>query len=83
MKLMAYNHIETTEINDYLEDENWTLQQKVDGIRARLIVTKHTVEVLNSQGSTLQSTTAVELVASVHQRHSLRIRPPRNLLGGG
>ena len=70
VKLMNYNEIDIKDIEAWITNPNWEMQQKVDGIRARLVVDPFDgegkkVKVLNSHGSELVSTTAAPVVAKL------------------
>lgn len=64
-KLMSYQSINVAEVDEWLANDNWHLQQKIDGIRARLIVEGGEVKVLGGQGRELISTTAAPVVEKI------------------
>jgi len=55
---MAYSQVDINDVDTLIENPNWDMQQKVDGIRARLIVSGNDVYVIGSTGGDLVSTTA-------------------------
>ena len=63
--LMKYKQITPDEIMPYLLDRDWNLQQKVDGIRARLHVNSLGARVLGNNGGPLVSTTAAPVVRQI------------------
>ena len=65
-KLMAYNEVDVHEVDAWLENDEWELQQKIDGIRARLRIHKK-VEIVNAGGNPLVSTTAAPVVEKMKE----------------
>jgi len=62
--LMRYNSIDLNEVDEWLANDNWDLQQKIDGIRARLIVNGE-IKVIGGRGEELVSSTAAPVVEKI------------------
>lgn len=54
------NFIEESEVNKYINDDNWIMQQKMDGERRLIKKTKKTVEGINRKGLVVSLPTPVE-----------------------
>lgn len=63
--LMKYKQITPDDIEPFLKSPDWHLQQKLDGIRARLVVEGSKASVLGNTGGPLVSTTAMPVVRDI------------------
>ena len=71
--LMRYQQLDPSQVGPYLSDPDWHLQQKVDGIRARLVVKDGDAQVVAGNGGPSKSTTAAPVVTAIHHLgHLLR-----------
>lgn len=63
--LMAYREIDVGDVGQYLADDRWEMQQKLDGIRARLIIADGVASIVNAGGNPLVSSTAAPVVRKI------------------
>ena len=63
--LMKFSSTAPDDIEPFLRDSDWHLQQKIDGIRARLVVEGKYAEVIGNTGDPLVSTTAAPVTRDI------------------
>lgn len=66
MSLMKYQQIKPEQIDPYLDSEDWDLMQKLDGMRARLVITPSETKVLGNNGMPSTSTAIAPTVAKLY-----------------